>query len=61
MKILLSDIMNQQHMEELSDYYYEKWKNDNNKKSTDDILDNIPFDEIEKYIRKKKLKRIKNV
>ena len=51
----------QANMEELSEYYYDKWIIEKNEKSTEEILDDLPIEVIEKYLRKKKLEQINNV
>lgn len=48
-------------MEELSYNYYDKWIIEKNEKTIEDILDDLPIEVIEKYLRKKKLEQINNV
>lgn len=59
MKQMKWDNMKWNNMEEYGNEYI--YLNDNKEKSTEEILDGIPIEEIEKYLRKKKLEQLKQL
>lgn len=60
-QLFIPEKWSQTNMEELSYNYYDKWIIEKNEKTIEDILDDLPIEVIEKYLRKKKLEQINNV
>lgn len=54
------NVFNTMASKKIKNPYLEYQNSWNNEEMYEDILDKIPIEEIEKYLRKKKLQKIKN-